>query len=232
MPKQPKADPEPAQSVPTGGASPRRAGAFLVLTALMSAVSAVSRVSAQADQASLEESLSAISLHPVLYGLGGASRLVSGVTLMVAAWLLMNTWIIRKRLGSPLVPALLAASGVLTAVSGVCAVMLALTAPEVSPLVEYSALVRWLTGKMGFALAGTALLVASRYQWRAGGPLRVIAPASALLGAAMQFIWIDSATAVHPVVGTAFFLWLLAVGVMLLTGRTQRLFLRMLDTGR
>lgn len=225
---QPRPDPAPSQAVPTGGASPGKAGAFLVLTALLSAVSAVSRVAAQADQPSLEESLTAISLHPGLYGLGGTARLASGVTLVVAAWLLLNTWIIRMRLGSPAVPALLMVSGLLTAVSGACAVILALSAPEVGPFVESSALIRWLSGKIGFALAGMALIIASRYQWMAGRPLRYIAPVSALLGAAMQFIWIDSATMVHPVVGAGFFLWLLAVGVMLVTGRTERLFTRML----
>ena len=107
MPRQPKPDPGPAETEPTAGASPRKAGAFLVLTALLTALSAVSRVSAQADQGSLEESLTAISLHPVLYGLGGAARLVSGLTLVAAAWLLLKTWIIRMRLGSPRVPALL-----------------------------------------------------------------------------------------------------------------------------
>ena len=134
------------------------------------------------------------------------------------------------RLGSPRVPALLVASGVFTAVSGACAIILAMTAPETSSFIESCALIRWLSGKIGFALAGIALILASRYQWRVGGPLRRIAPASALLGAAMQFIWIDSATMVHPVVGFAFFLWLVVVGVMLVTGRTERLFLPMLHS--
>ena len=41
----------------------------------------------------------------------------------------------------------------------------------------------------------------------------------------MQFIWIDSATIVHPIVGAAFFLWLVAVGTMLATGRVERHFI-------
>ena len=45
----------------------------------------------------------------------------------------------------------------------------------------------------------------------------------------MQFIWIDAATMVHPIVGAAFFVWLLAVGLMLFRGRTERLFAQMID---
>lgn len=206
----------------------RLAGALLLLTALITALSVLTRVSAGTDfQPSLQDTLDAISLHPGLYGLGGAARLLSGVTLGAAAWYLLKTWIIRRRFGSPLVPASFLVSGAFTAVSGLCAVILAVAAPEITPFVEYSALVRWLSGKIGFALAGLALAVASRFQWKVGGTLRFIAPASGILGLAMQFIWIDSATVAHPVVGAAFFLWLLAVGSMLFTGRTEELFRRM-----
>ena len=45
----------------------------------------------------------------------------------------------------------------------------------------------------------------------------------------MKFIWVDSATVSHPVIGTAFFVWLVGVGIMLLTGRTERLFTRFVD---
>lgn len=209
----------------------RSAGALLVLTALITAVSAVTRVSADADfQPSLQDTLDAIADQSGLYGLGGAARLLSGITLGAAAWFLLRTWIIRLRLGSPAVPRLFLVSGVFTAVSGLCAVILALAAPEINPLIESSALVRWLSGKIGFALAGLALVVASRYQWKAGGALRRIAPVSGILGLAMQFIWIDSATLAHPIVGAAFFLWLLAVGSMLFTGRTEELFRRMVTS--
>jgi len=209
----------------------RGAGALLVLTALVTAVSAVTRVSADADfQPSLQATLEAIADQSALYGLGGAARLVSGVTLGAAAWFLLRTSIIRLRLGSPAVPGLFLLSGVFTAASGLCAVVLALAAPEINPLIESSALVRWLSGKIGFALSGLALVVASRYQWKAGGALRRIAPVSGILGLAMQFIWIDSATLAHPIVGGAFFLWLLAVGFMLFTGRTEELFRKMVTS--
>ena len=207
----------------------RIAGALLVLTAVVTAISALGRVAADADQPTLAETLSAISLKSGLYGLGGAARFVAGVTLVAAAWYLLRTWIIRERLGTPLLPALFAVSGAFTIVSGVCAVILAVLAPEVSPLIESSAFLRWLTGKIGFAIAGLGLVVASRYQWKVGGTLRSISPISAIVGVAMQFIWIGAATMVHPIVGAAFFVWLLAVGLMLFRGRTERLFAQMID---
>ncbi|MXY20365.1 MAG: hypothetical protein F4Y49_03410 [Dehalococcoidia bacterium] len=210
----------------------RIAGALLLLTALATAVAVIGRVAADADQATLAESLVSISEARGLYGLGGAARLISGVTLLAAAWYLSRTWIIRERLGTPLVPILLAVSGAFTAVSGACAVLLAVSAPDVAslsvaPPMENSELLRWLTGKIGFAAAGLALIVAARYQWKVGGALRYIAPASLVIGVAMQFIWFDAVTLLHRISGVAFLVWLIAVGGMLFTGRVERLFRRM-----
>ena len=217
------------------GSEARVAGALLILTALATAVAVIGRVAADADQATLAESLVSISEARGLYGLGGAARLVSGVTLLAAAWYLSRTWIIRERLGTPLVPILLAVSGGFTAVSGACAVMLAVSAPDVAtgsalmtvdPLMENSELLRWLTGKIGFAAAGLALIVASRYQWKVGGALRYIAPASLVIGIVMLLIWFDAVTILHRISGVAFLVWLIAVGGMLFTGRVERLFMR------
>lgn len=222
-------------------AAARAAGAFLLVTALATIVAVAGRVAADADQSTLIESLVAISENETLYGIGGAARLASGITLIAAAWLLLNTWIIRARLGTPAVPVIFAASGVFTAVSGACAVILALSLPDGTEAVtahlgsssaELIFEMRWLTGKIGFALAGLALIVAARYQWKAGGTLRRISPVSALIGIAMHFIWVDAATIMHPVNGTAFFLWLLAVGGMLATGRVERQFNAMMDASR
>ena len=220
-------------SQPPGRVSEARiAGALLLLTALATAVAVIGRVAADADQATLAESLVSISEARGLYGLGGAARLISGVTLLAAAWYLSRTWIIRERLGTPLVPILLAVSGAFTAVSGACAVLLAVSAPDVAavsvdPLMENSELLRWLTGKIGFAAAGLALIVAARYQWKVGGALRYIAPASLVIGIVMQFIWFDAVTLLHRISGVAFLVWLIAVGGMLFTGRVERFFRRM-----
>ena len=216
--------------------SARIAGALLLLTAAATVVMVYARVSADADQPTLLESLRAIEDSRWMYGTAAAARFVSGVTLLAAAWCLSRTWIIRGGLGTPLVPYLLAVSGIVTTISGACAGVLTvyqlpetaaaggLAAFEAPGALEATATLRWLTGKIGFAAAGIALLVAARYQWRVGGTLRMIAPASAVIGLAMQLIWIDAATIMHRISGTAFVLWLVAVGTMLVTGRVERHF--------
>ena len=209
----------------------RKAGMMLILTAVLTAVAVVGRVAADADQETLVESIAAIAESSALYGIGGVGRLVSGVALVLGAWFLWRTWIIRERFGTPLVPGVLALSGLFTALSGVCVVALALTAStplEVTPAIETMYAARWVTGKLGFAAAGLALIAAARYQWMAGGTLRRIAPVSALLGIGMQLIWVDAATVLHRLTGPAFFLWLLAIGLMLVTGRVERHFNAML----
>ena len=215
----------------------RTAGVLLLLTALVTVVAVAGRVAADADQATLMESLVAISNGKGVYGIGGAARFLSGITLVAAAWFLLTTWIIRLRLGTPVVPILFAVSGLFTAVSGGCAVWMSLSVPDTaeaiipfakSSSVEQVADIRWLTGKIGFAAAGLALIVAARYQWKVGGTLRRISPVSAIIGIAMQFIWIDAATFMHPINGTAFFVWLALIGAMLATGRVERHFLAML----
>ena len=82
----------------------RNAGLLLIATAVVTLVSVVGRVMADADQPTLVESLAAISKSRFAYGLGGAARFMSGVTLLVGAWLLLVTWIIRQRRATPLVP--------------------------------------------------------------------------------------------------------------------------------
>ena len=216
----------------------RMAGRLLLLTALATVVMVVGRVAADADEPTLMESLAAIYSSQGLYTLSGAGRLVSGITLLAGAWYLTRTWIIRERLGTPLVPGLLALSGVLTAASGALAIALAGLASDVARLGPASPLydladttsdLRWFTGTTGFAVAGVALLFASRYQWKVGGALRYVSPLSAAIGVAMQFIWIDSATFAHRVIGAAFLVWLVAIGTMLATGRTEKLFTRFAD---
>ena len=173
---------------PPPDSAARKAGMLLLLTAAATVVSVVTRVSANADYPALAESLAAISESRTLYGIGGAARLVSGLALISASLLLSRTWIIRRRLGTPIVPALLGASGAFTAVSGACAAALAISAPSATEiaaldsmdgLIDAIANLRWITGKIGFTAAGLALIVAARYQWRVGGNLRRISPASA-----------------------------------------------------
>ena len=216
--------------------SARTAGALLLLTAAATVVMVYARVSADADQPTLLESLRAIEESRWMYGTSTAARFVSGIALLAAAWYLSRTWIIREGLGTPLVPYLLAVSGIVTAVSGACAgAMTFYQLPETAAAggfatfeapgaLEATATLRWLLGKIGFSVAGIALIVAARYQWRVGGALNRIAPASAVIGVAMQLIWLDAATIVHRISGTAFFLWLVVIGTMLFTDLVERRF--------
>ena len=210
-------------------------GWLLIVTALATAVMVAARVSADADQPTFVESLNAIASNKTPYLLSGVGRLVSGLTLIAGAWLLARTWIIKERLGTPLVPALFGLSGVFTAVSGALAIALASLASDLVPsgalsprfgTAETTEYLRWLSGSIGFAIAGLTLIVASPHQWRVGGPLRFVAPVSAVLGGSMQFIWVDSATPAHRIIGPAFVVWLITVGAMLVTGRTEQLFTR------
>ena len=219
----------------------RRAGLLLLLTAAATVVMVCARVTADADQPDLLESIRAIAANKAMYSVSGAARLISGLTLIAGAWFLWRTWIVRERFGTPIVPLLLAVSGAFTAVSGVCAIALAASAPAASEIAALSvvdastetiASVRSVTGKMGFAAAGLALLAAAQRQWEAGGAIRRIAPGSVALGIAMQFIWVDAATIVHRLSGVAFGLWLIALALLLLTGRVERHFAAMQDSSR
>lgn len=223
------ADSTPGVVASIGDPAARTAGALLVLTAAATIVAVITRVSAGADQPTLAESLVAVAESRGLYAAGGAARLVSAITLIAAAWFLSRTWIIREGWGSSLVPVIFAASAALTAISGICSVSLAVAAPtgadpstfEPATSTETLDLLRWLTGKVGFTLAGLALIVAARQQWKGGGMLRRMSPVSGLIGLAMLFIWIDSATFMHPINGSAFVLWLFLIGGMLLSGRVE-----------
>ena len=70
--------------------SMRKTGMLLILTAIATVVAVVGRVSADADQPTLAASLAAIAESRGLYGLGGAGRFVSGVTLIAVAWCLFR----------------------------------------------------------------------------------------------------------------------------------------------
>ena len=206
----------------------RWAGILLAIAAIATVIAVAGRVSADADQPTLMESLTAISENVFAYGIGGFARLLSGAALVWGASLLLKTWIIQERYSTSLTPALFIISGIFTALSGLCAVVLAATAPDMvafgapSPSTEVIASFRWMAGKAGFTMAGLALIAESRYQWKVGGTLKFIAPVSALLGAAMQLIWLESAIAVHQITGVLFVVWLLLIGGMLFTGRVER----------
>ena len=214
---------------PVGQARPldpaaRAAGWLLLATATATRRSCHRPGVGAGDLATLAESLAAIGAHRGRYGIGGAGRLLSGLTLLVGAWFLLRTWIMRQRLGSRMVPLLLGVSGVATAISGAGAVIMAIVAPGSPDALAPVADVRLISGKVGFGLGGLALIAAALRQWRVGDFLRPVAPVSALVGAAMQLIWVDAAIMAHRVTGAAFLLWLGAIGLLLVTGRVEQRF--------
>lgn len=216
----------------------RAGGVFLLLSAAATAAMVAARIASETDQPTLAASLRAVEDSRALYGAAGFARFCAGAALLLAASFLLRTWIIKQRFGTPLVPRLFLLSGAVTAISGGCAVLIAVYSDPlvgsgggVPAFVGAVSDARWIAGKIGFAAAGAALLVAATQQWKVGGSLRRVAPASAVVGAAMQFIWIDAATLMHPVVGTAFFLWLVGIGAMLATGRVERRFIAAYGAG-
>ena len=177
----------------------------------------VTRVSANADQPTLAETLTAISENKALYASGGGARLVSGVTLIVAAWFLSKAGAGEKQPSARLASLIFVLSGLFTAISGAGAIALTNAAPAPpDALPETTAYARLLTGKIGFTLAGLALLPGARRQWNLGTPFKYLALASGVIGIAMQFIWWDAATTVHRITGIGFLFWLIIVGVLLL----------------
>ena len=221
------------QTVKSAAGAPRdsaasRAGLLLLLTAAANAVMVYARLAADADQPTLLESMRAIAANKAMYSLNGVARLISGITLIAAAWFLLRTWVIRERFETPVVPRLFLASGAFTTVSGVCALALAALAAggleTVDATAETVSHLRWLTGKIGFATAGLALVAAALHRWKADGAIGRAAPAAAVIGIAMQLIWVDAATIMHRISGAAFFVWLIVVSVMLVSGRVERCF--------
>lgn len=208
-----------AKTAPAPRAADRRAGAALILTAAASALGILARMAADADRPTFVESLEAAAASGVVYAVFGAGVLASGIAMFAAARALARTRFVWDGNGSPLSPALFAVSGVFTAASGACALAVAALAPDVSTAVEIAFYMRRLTGVIGFATSGLALIVAARSQWKAGGGLLYAALASAAVGLAMQTIWLEWAQIAHRLSGAAFLIWLAACGAALWSGR-------------
>ena len=94
----------------------------------------------------------------------------------------------------------------------------AILLPDVTVIEDVLFSIRWVTGSLGFTLAGLGLVALAPVQWRMGGFLRGIAVVDAVLGVAMLFIWLDAATVVHRITGIAFLIWLILAGLWLVIG--------------
>ena len=224
---------EPADRQAAGppDAAAANAGSLFILTAIATVIAVVGRVGADTDLPTLAASLAAVAESRGLYGTGGAGRLASGVTLIGAAWWLHRAGAAPDARAKPLPLAgiLFAASGLLTAYSGAAAVALAAVAPDslaaaapagdAARQLAATASLRQLSGAVGFALAGAALVVAGWRHWNAGSELRRMGAVTALLGLAMQLIWLDAATLLHRITGIVFVVWLVVAGGILRAGR-------------
>ena len=206
--------------------SARVAGALLLLTAVATAVMVPTRLMADADQPTLRLALEAISANTLPYTYSAIARILSGVFLLAAAGLMRSVTTPYGPAPARLAMTALSLSGVVTVVSGVCAIMLTTVgvsaiAFDDARLLETAArldAVRWITGKAGFALAGLGLIALGPVQWRVGGLLKVFAVADVIIGVVMLFIWVDAATVMHRVSGIAFLAWLLVSGLWLVAG--------------
>ena len=228
----------------------RAAGLFLLLTALATAVSVPARLAANADQPTLAESLVAITFNNAAYTTGGGARLFSGLALLAAAWFLWQTYRGCNPASINSGTALLGISGLITGISGLCALVLAVSVPDIGPVGtpvsgDWASLyeireigsgtmlisdelaeglrpwseARWITGKVGFTLAGLGLIALAPSMWPSGGLWRIWAGLGAVIGAVMLLIWVDAATVMHRISGVAFLAWLIVSGISLTAGR-------------
>ena len=209
----------------------RTAGLLLLLAAVATAVSVMTRLAGSSeppDVVALPVPQVPIILDTGLYTIAGATRVLSGLALLAAAVFLRRAMAGRYWTAN-VAGRLLEASGAVTAISGACMLALAAALPEAGhtvvltyggPLgwVEPIDAARWITGKIGFTLAGLGLIALGPVQWRIGGLLRVSAVADVIIGVAMLFIWVDAATVMHRVSGIAFLVWLIVSGVWLTAG--------------
>ena len=152
------------------------------------------RVSADADQPTLLESLHVIADNLAMYVTSGVARLLSGITLITSAC--FSGWNMDHQRTSGLT-ACPSAIRLIRDIHGYIRHMCSdigrvlhrkpLGDGIVASSTETMAYLRWLASKIGFAVAGFALIVAARYQWKVGGMLRHISPVSATIGVGMQF---------------------------------------------
>lgn len=206
--------------------SARIAGVFLLLTALATAIMVPTRLMADADQPTLRLTLEAIADNTLAYTYSATARIASGIFLLAAAGLLRAVTTPYRPGPARLAMTALALSGMVTVVSGVCGVMLTTVGPSAIAFDDGRSLelagrldaARWITGKIGFSLAGLGLIGLAPVQWRMGGLLKIAAVADLIIGVAMLFIWVDAATVMHRVSGVAFLAWLIVTGLWLVAG--------------
>ena len=147
-----------APRTPTRRSSAKWAGVLLLLTAAFTAAMVATRVAADVDEPTMAESLRAIPDSRALFSLSTVARLLSGLTLVAAAWYLLRARSSPESWTTAPVAYLLCLSGVCTTLSGVTAIVMAAGAStgEQPAFLELAYHARWAMGKVGFSLAGTS----------------------------------------------------------------------------
>lgn len=199
----------------------RAAGLLLLLAAVATALSVSTRLVGSDEPPEGSPLYLPVILDTELYAVAGAMRIASGLALLAGAVLMRRALPAAMGIAAPL----LVISGIVTAVSGASMLALAAGIPETTASAALAGPVpgwaeplnaaRSIAGKAGFTLAGLGLIALALAQWRIGGLLKISAVADVIIGGAMLFIWVDAATAMHRISGTAFLLWLIVSGLWL-----------------
>ena len=212
------------------GRAARRAGWLLLATAVTTVVAEYGRVAAGADLPTLTESLAAIALRVDVrnrrHGADGVRDCAVRRGVVPVAHAFHASWG-RHAAGIGAAERVGVGYGHLGILAVVLAQIASSQAAEVAVWggsAELVAELRWISGKIGFTLAGLAFLATAVRQWQVGGTWRRLAPLSGVIGVAMQLIWVEGASGLHRVTGPLFLVWLVLIGFLLVSGRVERRF--------
>ena len=202
-------------------------GILTIITAAAIIIAVFARVAAGGDGDTLGESLQAIAANRAPYSVYGALTLLSGATMIGAAWFIASAAAFRPLTARPTLPIIFGIAGAIYILSGLSAIFLASIAPDMSQGGMISQ-IREISATLAFIVSGWGLVASGFYQWKVGAPLKFIAPVSAIIGALMQIMLIRLATSegiafYDQIIGLAFVLWLFIVGIMLASMSPDRL---------
>ena len=207
----------------------RVCGALTVIAAAAIIIGVFARVAADADgHESLRQSLQAISQNRAAYSIYGALTLLSGAAMIGAAWFLRSASAFRPLTARPVVPIIFGIAGAVWILSGASTILLATLAPDMSQDSGTVSEFRRISATLAFIAAGIGLIASGVYQWKAGSPLRWIAPFSVIIGVFMQGLFMQLLTSegiaiIDRGAGLAFVAWLFIVGLTLASVPSDRL---------
>lgn len=207
----------------------RVCGALTVVAAAAVIIGVFARVAADADgHETLRQSLQAIADNSAAYSIYGALTMLSGASMIGAAWFLRSASAFRPLTALPVVPVIFGVAGAIYILSGAAAIFLATLAPDMSQASGMTSEFRRISATVAFIVSGIGLIASGFYQWKAGAPLRYIAPFSVLIGVFMQGLFMQLLTSegiaiIDRGAGLAFVAWLFIVGLTLASVPSDRL---------